>query len=59
MGEQPIELHPTYRGLVDLLKFVGFSELILMRRQIEPEILQTSKEWFIDGHLRRIIIAFK
>ena len=58
MGEQPIELHPTYRGLVDLLKFVGFSKLVEVVPRIGPEFLKRQENRYYN-HLRRIIIAFK
>lgn len=58
MGAQQIELHPTYRGLVDLIHFAGFRNLIEVAPVIGAEYPDREKEHYYVGH-RRTIIAFK
>ena len=58
MGEQQVEFHPTYRGLVDLIHFVGFRNLIEVVPVIGPEYPQREKDIYFQ-RLRRTIIAFK
>ncbi|MCA0964722.1 class I SAM-dependent methyltransferase [Salipiger bermudensis] len=58
MGEQQIELHPTYRGLVDLIHFAGFRNLVEVAPIIGPKYPDREKEHYYVGH-RRTIIAFK
>lgn len=59
MGSQQIELHPTYRGLVDIIHFAGFTKLV----EVVPIIgigdnyPEREKDAYFNG-LRRTIIAF-
>jgi hypothetical protein len=58
MGLQRIELHPTYRALIELLRFAGFKQLI----EIVPEMPESypgrGKDHYFLG-LRRTIVAIK
>jgi hypothetical protein len=53
MGNHPMQIEPTYRGLIELLFDVGFTELV--------EVVGRSpiKIPFYDQFTRRTIIAFK
>ena len=52
-GTRRIELQPTYRGLIDTLRQVGFPTIIEVVGECETPI-----ELFTDGY-RRCLIAFK
>jgi ubiquinone/menaquinone biosynthesis C-methylase UbiE len=58
MGEQQIELHPTYRGLIDIIRFAGFKDLVEVAPIIGDNYPAREKEAYYQG-LRRTIIAFK
>ncbi len=58
MGEQQIELHPTYRGLIDIIRFAGFKELVEVAPVIGDDYPDREKDAYYQG-LRRTIIAFK
>lgn len=58
MGTRQIELHPTYRGLIDLIHFVGFKDLVEIVPVLGPEFPEREKDHYFQGH-RRTIIAFK
>jgi 2-polyprenyl-3-methyl-5-hydroxy-6-metoxy-1,4-benzoquinol methylase len=58
MGEQHVELHPTYRGLIDLIHFAGFRDLVEVVPTIGSEFPHREQDVYFQS-LRRTIIAFK
>jgi hypothetical protein len=58
MGEQQIELHPTYRGLIDIIHFAGFEDLVEVVPIIDAGYPAREKDTYYQG-VRRTIIAFK
>lgn len=58
MGEEQLEFHPTYRGIIDLIQFVGFKDMIEIVPAIDSSFPEREKEHYFIGH-RRTIVAFK
>lgn len=58
MGEYRIELHPTYRAMIDMIKFAGFRDLVEIICDIPEGVPDREKDPYFQG-LRRTIIAFK
>jgi hypothetical protein len=58
MGEQQLELHPTYRGLIDLIHFAGFKNLVEIVPIISDDFPAELNDPYIQG-IRRTILAFK
>jgi 2-polyprenyl-3-methyl-5-hydroxy-6-metoxy-1,4-benzoquinol methylase len=58
MGSQQVELHPTYRGLIDLIRFAGFKDLIEIKPVLGENFFEVEKDHYYQGN-RRTIIAFK
>jgi len=58
MGELRLEMHPTYRAMIDLILFAGFKNLIEIAAVPGDEYPEAGKELYFQG-LRRTIIAFR
>jgi SAM-dependent methyltransferase len=58
MGEQRVELHPTYRGLIALILFAGFKKLVEVVVKFSDDIPDRDINPYFTNQ-RRIILAFK
>jgi hypothetical protein len=57
-GEIPVELHPTYRGLIDMMLAVGFKQILELDTVPDPNWAGFSNDVF-GKKLRRCLVGFK
>ena len=58
MGAHQIELHPTYRGMIDLIQFAGFKDLTEVVPVLGEDFPERDLDPYFQGY-RRTIVAFK
>jgi len=58
MGEYQMELHPTYRALIDLISFAGFTSMVEVVPVFSDAFPDKERDTYFQA-LRRTIIAFK
>jgi SAM-dependent methyltransferase len=57
-GSIRTELHPTYRGLIDLMRAVGFREIIEVEGVPDPSWIEWEKDIYATRH-RRCLVGLK
>lgn len=57
-GEKPVEFHPTYRGLIDMMLAVGFRKIVELEAEPDPAWTDFNKDIF-GRKLRRCLVGFK
>ena len=58
MGVERMELHPTYRGIIDLIRYVGFQQIYEVVPRYAQPVAELVRNVYTLG-LRRTFIAIK